>query len=643
MKLDIRGFVNSTDLPASKALLPLFEAISNSIHAIEERKKNESNLSGYITIKVLRDERQKQLKENITFYPVCGFEIIDNGIGFNEENYNSFDTGASLYKLNIGGKGLGRFMWLKSFDNIKIKSSYQMDKNRERLEFDFLYSKKGIENYNKKIIDSQEDIETVVYLLNYKPEFKHKCPKDSDILSNKIIEHFMEYFITDNNLQINILDGETKYDLHNIFKESLIDSFQEQFNIQKQSLKINHLKIKSNIKKEATLYLTGHKRAVKEFALKKYIPELSKKFKDSSDAQFNYIAFVSGKLLDNSLNNTRTDFSLPKKETNIDGEFSIAELIKKTIKQIEVHLNDFLTPIRNENLNRIKEYIIKKAPSSIYLIDNYEDDLKNIPPDSITKEEALNIELFKIKQCKEAEINEMVNKINKKNLTEDYDGLFNKYSKLVTELGKSKLAEYITHRKAVIDLFENCLRKIDGKYKTEDMIHNIIFPMTKTSNQTPYETQNLWIIDERLSFHTYLASDKQIRTMPVDSKSQMEPDLTIFFDDAFAYSHSSEGVQNSVVIIEFKRPGRNDYNVQKSPILQATQYIEEMTSRKVENQHGRTVLTDKNTRFHCYIICDIKSTLEPLIKWSPIKNKTTDGMGFYGYYNDEVYMEIISY
>lgn len=36
---DIIGHVNNTDLPTYKALMPLFEAIANSIHATKITKK----------------------------------------------------------------------------------------------------------------------------------------------------------------------------------------------------------------------------------------------------------------------------------------------------------------------------------------------------------------------------------------------------------------------------------------------------------------------------------------------------------------------------------------------------------------------------------------------------------------------------
>ena len=49
------------------------------------------------------------------------FAVIDNGSGFNDANYDSFETVDTQYKQQFGGKGLGRFSWLKAL--IKSRST----------------------------------------------------------------------------------------------------------------------------------------------------------------------------------------------------------------------------------------------------------------------------------------------------------------------------------------------------------------------------------------------------------------------------------------------------------------------------------------------------------------------------------------
>ena len=53
--------------------------------------------------------------------------------------------------------------------------------------------------------------------------------------------------------------------------------------------------------------------------------------------------------------------------------------------------------------------------------------------------------------------------------------------------------------------------------------------MRTTSEDVPYEQQNLWIIDERLSYHWFLASDMRLESVEVlANDSESRPDILIF-------------------------------------------------------------------------------------------------------------------
>ena len=123
LKTDLAGKVNNLKSFKNEALLPLFEAISNSIHAIEER----GNLpEGIITVRVIRVKQQPLpgMDMHEERKKIVGFEIEDNGVGFDEKNYESFRTAETTYKLDKGGKGVGRFYWLKAFKKVEIERVY---------------------------------------------------------------------------------------------------------------------------------------------------------------------------------------------------------------------------------------------------------------------------------------------------------------------------------------------------------------------------------------------------------------------------------------------------------------------------------------------------------------------------------------
>lgn len=104
------------------------------------------------------------------------------------------------------------------------------------------------------------------------------------------------------------------------------------------------------------------------------------------------------------------------------------------------------------------------------------------------------------------------------------------------EAGQASLAKYVVHRRRVLTLLKKSLqRNSAGAYSLEEVVHKIIFPLRTTSEDVPYEQMNLWMIDERLAYHSYLASDKQLASLePVVIDSRERPDI-IVFNSPFAF------------------------------------------------------------------------------------------------------------
>ena len=92
--LDIKGQLNNMRLSDAKALWPLFEAVVNSIHSIEDSACKDC---GEITIFAQRDVGMHESydKEKPPLERINSFTITDNGQGFTAENYTSFNTAYS--------------------------------------------------------------------------------------------------------------------------------------------------------------------------------------------------------------------------------------------------------------------------------------------------------------------------------------------------------------------------------------------------------------------------------------------------------------------------------------------------------------------------------------------------------------------
>ncbi len=173
LKTDLEGKINNLSHFKTEALFPVFEAIVNSIHAIEERDSNER---GEITVRIIREKSvQASLDENSNdkkeISVIKNFEIEDNGIGFDKKNFDSFCTADSTYKISKGGKGVGRFYWLKAFERVEIFSVYEEEKIKKERRIKFT-KKGGIDETFNDIVDSKTPQKTFVKLIGFKEEYR---------------------------------------------------------------------------------------------------------------------------------------------------------------------------------------------------------------------------------------------------------------------------------------------------------------------------------------------------------------------------------------------------------------------------------------------------------------------------------------
>ena len=199
------------------------------------------------------------------------------------------------------------------------------------------------------------------------------------------------------------------------------------------------------------------------------------------------------------------------------------------------------------------------------------------------------------------------------------------FDELLERIREIRASERRAYQK-ITDVFEQCSYDYDKnseirykdqeqqKYAYEKNIHQLIFPMTKTSDDIDYLQHNLWIIDEKLAYHHYLASDMKIKKMEeVENNSGKEPDL-IIFDSPFAFTDEEEQPYRNITIIEFKRPGREHYNDAENPIRQIKEYMDDIVEGKVKTKDGEFLNGTENIRFFCYIICDVDLSIKKLAK-----------------------------
>jgi hypothetical protein len=227
---------------------------------------------------------------------------------------------------------------------------------------------------------------------------------------------------------------------------------------------------------------------------------------------------------------------------------------------------------------------------------------------------------------------------------EEYEARFNDFLERANELGKSSLAQYVVHRKVILEFLEKSLQANPetGKYPLEEIIHKIIYPMRTTSDDVPYEQQNLWIIDERLSYHGFLASDMPLNNVSaLANPSDSRPDIMIF-ERALSFAEDDAAL-NSIVIIEFKKPDRTDYR-KENPVDQVYRLIREIKSGHYKDHKGREIKVQSDRiPAYAYVVCDMTKEVE-IIAQNKGMLPTPDNLGYYGYNQSlSAYVEIVSY
>ena len=646
MQVDILGRINNVNLSYSKALLPLFEAVVNSIHAIED-----ANIpDGKINIYVERDDTQLDIEpDQYEQYPISSFKIVDNGIGFDENNYNSFLTADSTYKAQKGAKGIGRFIWLKAFNQVHIESNFtENDKMYFRV-FDFTRTATGIENHQLEEIEETEK-QTTVHLQEFMQKFQHSCPRRTAIIANRLVEHTLVYFLSSHTTQILLHDHNQVLSLNNIFDENFGEyKKEENVTIRNNEFRVTHLKLYASEENNHLIHFCANNRDVLHENLSKHVKDLSRKIKDEDEKAFVYSSYVAGQYLDKHVNSERTAFNIPQNGDSLfEEDISREELTGNFVEISKQHLKTFLEKVQEDKSQQIETYVRTKAPQYRALLSYKDEFIESIAPE--LSEDKLDLELHKASHSIEIRLKEQSQDILKTDLKdvtdlEDYKARYKEFISKFNEFGKSRLAEYILHRKVILDMFSKKLeldRKTD-KYSLEESVHEIIFPLKKSSDDIDYERQNLWIIDEKLSYHKYLASDKPLNQMEIlETDEQKRPDI-IIFNEPFAFVEDTPPF-SSIVIIEFKRPLRDDYDADEdNPIAQIYGYVEKIMDNRALDNNGRPVIISENTPFYGYIISDLTPKLNKVAVYYNL-TKAPDSMGFFGYNKDlKTYIEIISY
>ncbi|EGG94825.1 hypothetical protein IMCC1989_2269 [gamma proteobacterium IMCC1989] len=629
----------------TNAYTPLVEVIVNAIQAIEVIERQD----GLIQIVVDR-EGQVDLEDSVS--GVSGFTVLDNGIGFTDENRDSFDTLYSAHKISEGGKGFGRFTCLKYFEKITVESNFLKRKNYFKRRF-----KMGTDNeiiIGEEVQESEEKTTgSIVRLVELRKNFPDKKLLT---LARVLVERLLPYFFDDARTPPQIVlmerNESDRVVLNDYFKDQGAMQIQElssssgefTFNSTEgeKLFKARVFKFYSPRTQVSKVSLVAHRREVTSASIHKYIPEFVEEFYDKDlngeekkSKNFIIKVYVFSEYLDENVSLERGGFEFQKDVDAIYGiaqgqiEEKAAEYAKKSVSHdVEVRVE--------KKYKRVADYIKEKAPWHTGVMEGI--DLNDMPYQA--NDSQIESKLQSIKYEKE---NFVRNEVKKLLENPEPNELKEKAADIVRRISgssKNDLAHYVALRRSVIDLFEKSLELDDGgNYSSEGVVHDIIFPRRGDSDKTQFNEHNLWLIDERLNFTEYVSSDQALKGV------SDRPDL-LAYDKRVVFRGENEA-SNPVTIFEFKKPQRDDFvnpSSNEDPVQQIIRYVRRLRSGDFKTPEGREILISDNTPFYGFVVCDlakkVKSWLEEEKDFKPMP----DRLGYFKWHeNLNLYIEVIGW
>lgn len=527
-------------------LQPIFEAFTNSIEAIRDKQKIDSKHKGEIVIKIFATETT--VPDSFSF---SSLSIIDNGIGFNDEQFQRFNTFRDNRK-NYKNLGSGRIQYVHYFDSTSVKSVFEqggvfyerefiISKNQEFIKHNALVKHKSC----KKISSSNSETRITFNSLLEKSGVYDDLT--DNILKKKLLERYIHYFCyNQNNLpKIKIefhnhskLKSEsniTKSDVPKIDKKKVIKlQYSKKVNsgiekIEKtEDFQIDAFKIDKSILKENKLNLVSKGEVIEESPVSLESLASNDNIKGSK-----FLFLVSSNFIDDRDTHIRGDLNIPTKDTFAKDLFANEEeiFIEEIQKEVNNSISVMYPEIENAKQKHIEEFTKLKE---MFLLD-----------DATAKEINISIndtETEILKKFYEAEAKKSANLDAK--IKESFDGLKEldttsegyseqlemKIQKLVKEIplqNKVSLTQYVARRKIVLELFHLInSRKLSAQIneernKDEKLLHNLIFQQTNSSS----EDSDLWLINEDFIYFKG-TSERLLKDVELDGIKLLRENLT---------------------------------------------------------------------------------------------------------------------
>lgn len=600
---------------AAEALQPLFEAVSNAMHAVDDLGR-----PGQIEVTV-------KLGANPSEHVIS---VLDTGVGLDPDRFDAFLTTDTDFKSNRGGKGIGRLLWLDAFESIAVVSVYEHEGTLFRRSFNFVLDKHDqVQNETvEELAVGVAATGTGITLRGLRgTAYQVKFPSRPDTIIRHFGSHFLAEFILGQSPPAYLSIADQSVEFPSAIKDLLIEE-RGRSDIDAGEfgrLAIDHFVFdkaaSSDFDGNHQLHLVANGRTVTT----RKIDGLLGLGRFGEDAKAVYHGCVQGDFLDERVNQERTNFNFSE---------AVADEITKVCARIvsDEALDEEVKAFDSSRLATMHEFL-QNYPSFGFA--SAEELLEKTPKNAVKAEQFAQA-LIPTRIRRDAErdrrVQEVVNKLGTEEaLSADFADLVREAADDVKAEEQRQLTEYVLRRKLVLDVMDLLISRVRERtgqddFHLEETLHQFICPMrVRGDDPTRIETSDhdLWVVDERLTFATYFASDVPISNLVSEARSTERPDVVIW-DKIHGLGVEGEDPLKRVLLIEFKKPGREDYSERYSPLNQISRYLNQLENGEIEGLNRQRVRVAPDCVFYCYVIADIVGPLD--IHTSTWKT-TADGRG----------------
>ena len=534
----------------SSYLQPIFEAISNSLEAT----------SGKDDVITIRINKAKTL--NHEQYSFLSIDIIDTGIGFNDDNFGRLRR---LYDESKGQNnfGTGRVQYLHFFNNTDIYSVFEEEglkyKRRIVLSKNFYATQKSvIWSSEKEVVDIATPIGTMVsfyYPLNDEDQEKYNELTTIELRDRILIHYLSRFCLNRDNLQQIKLECYIN-SIHNKDSDQIItgkdipqpdytDSVQVNYSKisvdgntiiktpNTEEFIINSYSLPCSIQKRNEVKLTSKNETVEvsgiDFSLIKDSPKINNSyllFLISSSYLTQQDSDLRGQLAIYS----RKDFL--KKRNLFSGEEQILtdDIEEKVTSSITTHY---------KSISKVKESFEAQIDELAEMFSLDRTVLNEVGYKAGDSDQSILKKVYEynadISAKHDAGIKSVMDSLKEltpssKDFKKKLNEKVKKVSELVPQINRTELVRYISKRKIILDLMQKTLDKqLDCQQKNskgkkinhESFLHNILFSQ---HSDNPLDS-NLWMINDDF-IHYKGISESELRNIKVGSELFFREDLT---------------------------------------------------------------------------------------------------------------------